>query len=69
MKTKLPPIDDITENQNALACRFCNQRAIKSTNWDSFFCGACNIWLEPICGQDCKYCIGRPEKPLRKKPK
>lgn len=31
---------------------------------DTYFCRACNKWLEETCGdEECEYCWGRPPKP------
>jgi hypothetical protein len=49
----------------------CGRKGIRNEQWDSYYCEACNKWLEPKCTphpeepfEGCAFhCWDRPEKP------
>jgi hypothetical protein len=43
----------------------CEHDSEYSDKYDAYFCGKCNSWLTPPCGDDsCDYCSTRPLTPL-----
>jgi len=46
-------------------CNRCGQRTERNEDYDAFFCGRCNRWMESKCGDPgCMYCSKRPERPV-----
>ena len=45
-------------------CPQCGRRSRLCMRHDAYYCPACDIWLEPVCGSErCKFCAARPERP------
>ena len=47
----------------------CNTKPRYNSQYDSYYCKKCNVWLEPPCGavdhKECWFdCVNRPERPL-----
>ncbi|MBM3133594.1 MAG: hypothetical protein FJZ95_11280 [Chloroflexi bacterium] len=46
-------------------CPNCGHAEVYYDLYDSYFCPACNQWLESKCSDPCcSYCKQRPERPL-----
>jgi len=64
-------IDDVIINGWVIkdeTCLVCGERIVFDFDNDAKLCPQCNKWLEPQCGDHyCKYCNGRPGKPLNRK--
>jgi ribosomal protein S27AE len=46
-------------------CPKCSEPRIYADDYDAYFCGACNEWLDSTCSDvTCEYCRSRPSKPL-----
>jgi hypothetical protein len=47
-------------------CPKCNELFIYSEDYDAFFCGTCNEWLEAACSDpECDFCGTRPPFPMK----
>jgi hypothetical protein len=45
-------------------CPQCGREADHCSEYDSYYCEVCDIWLDPVCGDpNCMFCAHRPEKP------
>ncbi len=45
-------------------CPKCGRRSKLCLRYDAYYCPACDIWLEPVCGSErCEFCAGRPQRP------
>lgn len=45
-------------------CLDCGADRLYNDQCDTYFCGACDKWLEEACGdEECEYCWGRPPRP------
>jgi len=46
-------------------CDHCGSRRIYHSDYDAYFCPACNVWVEHTCNdKPCAFCGKRPDKPL-----
>lgn len=46
----------------------CGAKIQYNEEFDSYFCGKCNIWLNAACSDpNCMYCKQRPARPEKKK--
>jgi len=42
----------------------CGDIVVLCEEFDAFFCGSCDVWLESVCGDSsCPCCLGRPSMP------
>ena len=47
-------------------CPQCGREADHCSEYDSYYCEVCDIWLDPVCGDpNCIFCAHRPEKPAQ----
>ena len=45
-------------------CNRCGGRMELSEEFDAYYCGQCNRWVESKCGDaTCRFCSKRPERP------
>jgi hypothetical protein len=48
-----------------LHCPHCASAQVYYDDYDAYLCPACNVWLEPACGDPwCSFCAGRPSAPI-----
>jgi hypothetical protein len=46
-------------------CNRCGRRTELSDQYDAYYCGHCNRWVESKCRDvTCRFCSQRPERPL-----
>ena len=46
-------------------CNRCGRRTELNEQYDAYFCGHCNRWVESKCRDvNCRFCSQRPERPL-----
>ena len=45
-------------------CDACGKTGKYNEQFDSYYCEACNIWIDNMCRDThCAFCINRPETP------
>ena len=46
-------------------CPKCFNPRVYASEFDTYFCPQCNVWLEKACGDPtCEYCRSRPSHPV-----
>lgn len=48
-----------------IRCSVCDGPRLRNERHDAYYCAACDIWCESVCGEGCDvgFCSGRPERP------
>lgn len=63
-KLMMAPEDKIVKTKHGNTCA-CGAKRSYDEKHDTYFCDACNWWLEAMCSDNsCEYCAARSERPL-----